>query len=46
MLPSGIATITDAQAIRLPGEALNNIQIDGVDRGGHSVRITLLSLVS
>ena len=36
-----IATITHAQAIRLPGEALNSIQIDGVDRHGHSVRIIL-----
>jgi hypothetical protein len=36
-----IATITHAQAIRLPGEALNSIQINGVDRDGHSVRIIL-----
>jgi hypothetical protein len=33
-----IATITHAQAIRLLGEALNSIQIDGVDRGGIAPR--------
>lgn len=36
-----IATITHAQAIRLPGHELNSVQIDGVDHDGSPVRVIL-----
>ena len=36
-----IKTIVHAQAIRLPGDNFNSVQIDGLDENGDPVRVIL-----
>jgi hypothetical protein len=36
-----VAKITHAQAIRLPGDEFNSVQIDGLDERGDAVRVIL-----
>lgn len=36
-----IDTITHAQAVRLPGDRANSVQIDGLDENGRVIRIVL-----
>jgi hypothetical protein len=40
-----IDTITHAQAIRLPGDRANSVQIDGLDENGRVIRVILAPTV-